>query len=107
MLGNVSCFKSSADFFFFKIKFFQKLFQCHAAWIQIMSCLIGYKLFAKVISRPQKRSLAGKVLIANVKHIQANIWAYFVCLFVWFSSLHPSQQFFSHVGTDLLRLNQY
>ena len=26
--------------------------------------------------------------------------------FVWFDSLHPSQQFFSHVGTSLHGLNQ-
>ena len=24
----------------------------------------------------------------------------FVCLFVWVEALHPSQQFFSHVGTE-------
>ena len=30
-----------------------------------------------------------------------------VCLFVLFDSLHPSQQFFSYVGTGLPGLNQY
>ena len=28
-------------------------------------------------------------------------------LFVWSDSLHPSQDFFSYVGTDLHGLNQY
>ena len=27
-------------------------------------------------------------------------------MFVWIDSLHPSLQFFSHVGTDLLGFNQ-
>ena len=32
----------------------------------------------------------------------------FKCIFnVWFNSLHPSQQFFSYVGTGLLGLKQY
>ena len=30
-----------------------------------------------------------------------------VLLFICFDSLHPSQQFFSHVGTSLPGLNQY
>ena len=31
----------------------------------------------------------------------------FVCLFVWFDSLRPSQQFFRYVKTGLHGLNQY
>ena len=31
----------------------------------------------------------------------------FVCLFVCFDSLHPSQQFFSHVGSGLRGFNYY
>ena len=30
-----------------------------------------------------------------------------LCWFVWFDSLHPSQQFFSYVGMGLPGLNQY
>ena len=43
-----------------------------------------------------------------------NICIFVTCLghnhhyfFAWFNYLRPSQQFFSHVGTGLPRLNQY
>ena len=36
-----------------------------------------------------------------------NQYSYWFCLFVWFYSLHPSQQSFSHIGTGLPRLNKY
>ena len=39
--------------------------------------------------------------------ISKDLFHLFVCLFVCFDSLRPSQQFFSHVGTGLPGLNQY
>ena len=49
---------------------------------------------------PEPSLLAYAISTKNMQH------DFFVFL-VWFDSLRPSQQFFSHVGTGLPGLNQY
>ena len=46
---------------------------------------------------------AGKAT-ARKRHA-CNLWT--MCLFVWFDSLRPSQQFFSYMWTGRHGLNQY
>ena len=48
--------------------------------------------------------LANFLLLNQSNHLKHKLR---ICLFVWFDSLLPSQQFFSYVGTGLPGLNQY
>ena len=89
MLGNFMII-------FCKIIFKKKSFlKCHRNAIHSVSVDLGYELFAKIISRQQKVSLAGKELINSLSPMK---------FFVIFFKINFFEKFFLECRTDWIQI---